>query len=91
MLCSRAESLPVLQPGVPRACLESVQGTNTRGVVLNADRLRAGQDTGPRSNAYRGEAQQGRLTRRLREWSADRDEVESEHRRKVSGYSCSSG
>lgn len=65
--------------------------TGRRDVALNADWLSAGQDAESGSNVFRGEAQQGRLTRGLREWSRDRDEVESEHRRKVSGHSCSSG
>lgn len=56
--------------------------TDGRDVVLNVDRLGAGLDTGSRSNAFKGEAQQGRLTQRFREWSGDRDEVESGRRRR---------
>lgn len=49
-----------------------------------------GLDIRSRSNAFRGEVQQGRLNRRLREWIGERDEVESEHRGKVSA-GCSTG
>lgn len=65
--------------------------TDGRDVVLNVDRLGAGLDTGSRSNAFRGEAQQGRLTQRFREWSGDSMRWSRGAGGEVSGYSCSSG
>lgn len=47
-----------------------------RDVVLNADWLAMAPDARSRSSACRGEAQQGRLTRGLKEWSGDLAEVE---------------